>query len=212
MPFTAKQGGSAMSDRTVTTDALATLGTIIDDKQKRDAIHLAVFPAVAGSNLRRGEHVKLDSEGLAVCAYDNDGIGIVDPFLPIDKKEWGIDVLPGQHFWVVIYPRQINSLRHVWTHPAFPEELQGTVPANDRDESRKFLERFATRLFSYSPEHSNEEGSRFEILMRNAESGCFGTDIEYGDDCSPNDEFWMHYEKYTGRTVKNKPEYFRCSC
>lgn len=43
-----------MSDkRSVATDALETLGTIIDDKQKRDAIHLAVEPVVAGE---RGSH------------------------------------------------------------------------------------------------------------------------------------------------------------
>ncbi len=38
-----------MSDtRTVATDALAMLGTIIDENAKRDAIHLAVIPMVAG--------------------------------------------------------------------------------------------------------------------------------------------------------------------
>lgn len=196
-----------MSDRPVATDALATLGTIIDDKQKRDAIHLAVFPAVAGTNLKRGDDVKIDAEGLAVRAYENDGIGIVDPFLRVNTKEWGEDVKPGQRFWLVIYPRQINSLRHVWSHPAFTEEESGPGMVDGRQESRKWLEDFAVRLFSYTP-----DDTRFATLMEGAERGSFGTDIEYGEDREPNDEFWMHYERYTGRKVDKRPEYFRCAC
>jgi hypothetical protein len=42
--------------RSVATDALATLGTIIDDTQKRDAIHIAVEPVIAGERLRPGDH------------------------------------------------------------------------------------------------------------------------------------------------------------
>ena len=44
--------------RSVATDALETLGTIIDDTQKRDAIHLAVEPVVAGERLQllKGPH------------------------------------------------------------------------------------------------------------------------------------------------------------
>jgi hypothetical protein len=48
----------------VATDALETLGTIIDDSAKRDAIHLAVIPAVAGEDLLPGMHVQL-ADGVA---------------------------------------------------------------------------------------------------------------------------------------------------
>jgi hypothetical protein len=93
--------------RTVSTDALETLGTLITPAEKRDAIHLAVNPTKAKQNLRPGQDVGIDGT-------INNPVGIVDPFLkrPVKEGEW---------FWLVVYPRQINSLRHVWTHPAFPE-------------------------------------------------------------------------------------------
>jgi hypothetical protein len=97
-------------NRTVATDALETLGTIIGENEKRDAIHLAVEPAVAGHYLRPGDHVGFLNGGtLGIC--DNP-LGIVDPFLKSNVKT-------GQRFWLVLYPRGITSLRHVWTHPAF---------------------------------------------------------------------------------------------
>ncbi len=44
-------------DRSVHTDALHTLGSIIGESEKRDAIHLAVEPVVAGERLTPGQNV-----------------------------------------------------------------------------------------------------------------------------------------------------------
>ena len=99
--------------RSVATDALDTLGTIIDDKQKRDAIHLAVEPVIAGQPLLAGERITV-RDGVAWAAVDDQVLGIVDPFL------FG-GVATGERFWFVMLPRMVHSLRHVWTHPAFPE-------------------------------------------------------------------------------------------
>jgi hypothetical protein len=100
-------------NRSVFTDALETLGTIIDDTQKRDAIHLAVEPVQADEKLYPGQHIGLKHNGKAGIT----GIpsGIVDPFL-------SGPVFPDQWFWLVVFPRKITSLRHVWTHPAFDEK------------------------------------------------------------------------------------------
>jgi hypothetical protein len=43
----------------VTTDALHTLGTILGAGEKRDAIHLAVEPAIAAETLHPGQDVGL---------------------------------------------------------------------------------------------------------------------------------------------------------
>jgi hypothetical protein len=102
-------------NRTVSTDALETLGMIHFKPEARDAIHLAVDPIVAGEALRPGEHIGIIG-GKAYSRYEHRDIkllGIVDPFLPRE-------VQPGERFWLVVYPRQISSLRHVWEHPDFP--------------------------------------------------------------------------------------------
>ena len=108
--------------RSVTTDALETLGKIISENEKRDAIHLAVEPVKAGTVLMAGQHITV-SEGVAYPASVGKGLGIVDPFL-------SSHVEPGQLFWFVMYPRMVHSLRHVWTHPAFADEpVRGLLPS-----------------------------------------------------------------------------------
>jgi hypothetical protein len=108
-----------MSDkRTVATDALATLGTVIDSSQRRDAIHLATEPAIAGEELKPGQHVfydKFSRECFLSPGYRRKPVGIVDPFL----KE-PLDI--GDQFWLILYPGQITTLRHTWTHPDFLDE------------------------------------------------------------------------------------------
>lgn len=111
-------------NRTVSTDALETLGMVHFKPEARDAIHLAVEPIEAGEDLKPGEHIGIihQVDGLivknvAVSRYEHRDIkllGIVDPFLPEEG------VKKGQSFWLVVYPRQISSLRHVWEHPDFP--------------------------------------------------------------------------------------------
>lgn len=96
-------------------DALETLGTApLPEGVGRDAIHIAVYPAVAGTELYAGQHVAIRPEGAFVVRSD-EAVGVVDPFL----RE---TVLPGQRFWVLLEPRTITGLRHVWSHPAFGEE------------------------------------------------------------------------------------------
>jgi hypothetical protein len=104
-------------NRTVSTDALETLGMVHYKPEFRDAIHLAVEPVTAGEELKPGQHIGLRDN----AAYSANGIhikliGIVDPFLPKP-------VAKGEKFWLVVYPRQISSLRHVWEHPDFPPSV-----------------------------------------------------------------------------------------
>ena len=66
--------------RSVATDALETLGTLIDDTQKRDAIHLAVEPVIAGQNLDPGDHITVEG-GVAYLTKKGEGLGLLDPLL-----------------------------------------------------------------------------------------------------------------------------------
>ncbi len=96
-------------------DTLEKLGTILDDDTRRDAVHIAVAPVIAGERLLPGQRIGI-VEGVAYRDVRVD-VGIVDPFL---RKPIG----EGQRFYIWLYPQTITSLRHVWSHPDFPEEVQ----------------------------------------------------------------------------------------
>lgn len=191
-----------MSDkRRVATDALETLGTIIDDKQKRDAIHLAVEPVEAGERLHPGERITV-AYGVARSAEGDDALGIVDPFLPGP-------VLRGQRFWFVMLPRTVHSLRHVWTHPAFADET-GTpaavvVPTVDKAESERWLREFCDR--SDCPDY---EGVMRLLVDGNYDEYSIHVDGDASGEIPP--EFWVHAEIVLGRKLENHPTYFSCSC
>lgn len=115
-----------MSDRTPSTDALETLGMIHFKPEKRDAIHLAVDPVVAGTALDAGQQIGIvRGKAYPAGSHIGDGQprvpyhGIVDPFLPSKGAQY--DVKEGETFWFVMSPRMVTSLRHVWSHPDFPE-------------------------------------------------------------------------------------------
>lgn len=190
--------------RSVHTDALATLGTIIDDTAGRDAIHLAVEPVIAGEHLKAGQDIGI-RDGKAY-ASDVELLGIVDPFLDLI-------VQPGQQFWLIVYPRTITSLRHVWEHPAFKEtDLQKRVIA----------EQVALRLTSggsmeWLKNFADGRGVDYEEMMEVAKGHSKGgyDYITVGEmDTDVPDEFWDHYERVTGEMVATdqRGSFFSCSC
>ena len=196
----------------VVTDALQTLGTIIDERQKRDAIHLAVEPVIAAHRLVAGQHVGF--VGLGEVGTCENPVGIVDPFLKYP-------ILAGERFWLVVYPRQITSLRHVWEHPGFPSAVGDADLPHDyaevltaartviktMPEDERWLRNYASMLgveLNELLDHAHgylkydsywSEGSRFEG--------------EYVPD-----EFWDHYQTYTGEIVPERQQgsFFSCSC
>lgn len=109
--------------RTVSTDALETLGMIHFKPEARDAIHLAVEPVLAAQKLFVGQKIGIVNGvafpmGFVIRQVGKENVvvpyhGIVDPFLPRPAEE-------GETFWFVMAPRMVASLRHVWEHPDFP--------------------------------------------------------------------------------------------
>lgn len=193
--------------RTLATDALETLGTIINESAGRDAIHLAVEPSIAAHPLRPGDHVGFVDGGVGIC---DTPVGIVDPFLKAPVRK-------GERFWLVVYPRQITSLRHVWTHPAFGEQV-APVPSDKKSESEAWLRKFC----------ETADCPRYEIVIAAAsgeqipEVDGYGQAYENdgealhfrGRDAHSNipPEFWDHVEIVTGKKISNRPTYFSCSC
>ncbi len=183
--------------RSVHTDALETLGPLIGDNEKRDAIHLAVEPAVAAVTLHPGQPVGFVEGGFGPSKKP---LGIVDPFLKGS-------VYPGQRFWLILMPRQITSLRHVWSHPAFDDEGESgsekekaiaysamTRIANDLGVEIEDLIDHAT-MYLESDYHYWSEGGRFEGVYL-------------------PDEFWDHFEDYRGETIpsEKRGSFFSCAC
>ena len=202
---------SEADKRSVTTDALETLGKIITPNEKRDAIHLAVENAVAGHKLWPGDHVGRLTDGR--YGATEVPLGIVDPFL-------GAQVQPGDHFWLVVYPRQITSLRHVWTHPDFPETAEiPKQPQRSREESEKWLRNFISGADcpNYDTVIAVASGQQLPGESTDDYYRCYndGEYLHFGGRDAHGDippEFWDHLEVVTGKRITKRPSYFSCSC
>jgi hypothetical protein len=197
---------SSADKRTLFTDALETLGMIHTKQEYRDAIHLAVEPVVAGTDLFPGDHITVIN---GVAYRGSNTVGIVDPFIVGGIKK-------GDKFWLVVYPRKITSLRHVWTHPAFDDY-------SDAHKTKKELSENISE--QWLKEYAKELGVKYEDLMNAAqrwiENDCYymesneDTDF-YGkfESVSTHDDFWNHYQIVTGQLVDEdkKTNFFSCSC
>lgn len=104
-----------MSEPKKSGDAQETLGTVLeaDREYGRDAVHVAVLPAVAAMPMMPGTKVGIVDGKWSPAAPVK--LGVVDPFLPAFVRT-------GQPYWVLLYPRTITGLRHVWTHPDLSED------------------------------------------------------------------------------------------
>ena len=194
-------------NRSVATDALATLGTIIDDKQARDAIHLAVEPVIAAHNMEPGAHVGLMPDGRASELVEKH-VGIVDPFL-MD------DVCAGDRFWLVVYPRQITSLRHVWEHPDFPSsgETDAVDAKPSATESEKWMRAWAMRHMGrdYYGDYDKplSEDRAYENAIDAGRENHVGPYEDARDHI--DNEWWHHWEAITGEKG-DRESYFSCAC
>lgn len=201
---------------TVSTDALDTLGTCpIPENSGRDAIHLAVEPVVAGHMLKPGQRVFI-ANGCAFADFNIDpnvrATGIVDPFLERP-------ILAGEKFWFVVLPRTITSLRHVWSHPAFPE-AESVV---DTDPHYVFNPEQSMAM-AWMKDYCRELGERYEYIMDGAKKFIESGDYLYGEKDRGNlegvnfhpQEFWDKYEAITGEKVgghtRGEGSFFSCSC
>lgn len=190
----------------VATDALDTLGTHpIPDNSGRDAIHLAVEPVVAGHALFAGQPIKID-EGFAVAVPVQEATGIVDPFLTGRVQS-------GDKFWLVVFPRKITSLRHVWSHPDFPEDGPAVAPvAANKEASIAWMREWAKKHVSedyYGDRERVSDDEAYAFAIHAGEKTNIGP-YEDARDAIDN-EWWGHWEAITGKPGK-RGEYFSCSC
>jgi hypothetical protein len=187
--------------RSTHTDALATLGTIITDGG-RDAIHLAVEPVIAGEDLLPACHIGIKDGKAYMTTVNIKALGIVDPFITGKINE-------GQKFWLIVYPRQITSLRHVWEHPDFLQIEEAPKPnlESEFDRSQAWITNFAEQI-----------DQTYNRLMNAADNWVHYEEYTYDNSESYKDhwdkfpEFWKHYEVVRGKAPKSKESFFTCSC
>lgn len=187
--------------------ALDTLGTLLPELYGRDAVHVAVVSGiVAEHGLQPGDHVSIRGFGKEVEITTDSimRIGIIDPFLngPVNR---------GDQVWVLIYPRTIKNLRHVWEHPSVPDE--GVRTTSNWSESEAWLRGFI--------EERAGAGYYEEVIaeaVRHARDGGHWDDetLSFGFDIHGNvpDEFYTHLKNVTGVDVRpeNRAKYFSCAC
>jgi hypothetical protein len=198
----------------VTTDALDTLGTIITEGH-RDAIHLAVEPCIAAEVLHSGQHIGI-VDGKATTKTDK-LLGIVDPFLKTFVPEGG-------KFWLIVYPRTITSLRHVWSHPDFADVEKEEVSTNDLKESSEQWLRDWCKNTDDAPSYedllaliagvgvvSDAEGYGGK-RWRNEGDYLLSRGSDAGGEIPNAYEVKHHIEIVTGKRILSMPAYFSCSC
>jgi hypothetical protein len=197
-----------MTKRTVSTDALETLGTIIDEKQKRDAIHIAVLPVIAAERLLPGQDVSvMDGEAFRLGAH----VGIVDPFLKTHVE-------PGQIFWLLLYPRMVTSLRHVWTHPAFADDdasAVATKPAEEEPEGPspyRLVASWAT-IDRYAKQAGMDRDGLMDATKSYKQRGAWVT-LDHSSFDGLGDDFWTAYDEVTGEETpeSERENFFSCNC
>jgi hypothetical protein len=209
---------STTDTRTTHTDALETLGMILGEGEARDAIHLAVEPVIAGCDMEPGDRVGFfdgdQSIAMPECGSVK-ALGIVDPFL---KRA----VAQGERFWLIVNPREITSLRHVWAHPAFPDPVDFTplaVADATVASSKQWIENYVDRLNAGRYDEDDPSVTYDDLIgtaREHVADGWGGYLVKGGllEGVSTEDAFWDHFEIVTGVVVPSsaRGNFFSCSC
>ena len=174
-----------------------TLGSLAPTDAGRDAIHIAVMPVMAAQILMPGDHIGFFlGSVIEVIAVNRmvKGLGIVDPFLTAP-------VQVGERFLMVLYPRTITGLTHVWTHPDIPSPAPRNI--TDAAFAQQVLTRFGNRVgWSYD--------NTVERLTDYAESGF--QDFSNDEGIELDESVWDALEAITGMRCVHRTNYFSCAC
>lgn len=188
-----------------------TLGQLTTIDTPRDAIHVAVIPMKAATDLDAGSPVNQHG-----WKSDYAPVGIVDPFLTRVVKK-------GEVFWCMLYPKSIVGMRHHWVHPAFPSETEKGFPFTP-EESKAWLEAFCRT--QDCPDYDTVVAAALGEYVEPIE--WYGSEAysiqDYGDGdiylffsgrdahSSIPPEFWDHVENATGKKCPVRATTFSCSC
>lgn len=177
------------------------LGQTPTSAHQRDAIHIAVLPMVSDEILDPGQSVALHDGKAVALRIGQKPVGVVDPF----RAE---SILPGTTFWLMLYPQTITSLRHEWTHPAFPMAVSQN---SDTSFSEMWLRVYAKKMNCY-----DDEQKAYERLIEGIKSKqiyAYGSDLHGLYELEDADELAAHATVVLGYPIKWDDDYtFTCSC
>lgn len=176
------------------------LGQLIDGEGSRDAVHVAIAPMIAGERLTPGQHIGISDDGKASAAASH--IGVVDPFLTSE-------VQAGSKFCLCLYPGTIKSLRHVWTHPAFPVAEEPLLDAKAKAE--RWIRDYAHRNCPYY----DTADEAYRGFMSHVDDGMifyYGSDLHGTYELEEADELFANLSIVLGRPVGPSDFEYSCSC
>lgn len=194
------------------TQSQVNLGGVPSEGAYRDAVHVAVAPAMAGDTLNPGDKVKFDPIGFLVRCEPEEAVGAVDPFL-------GSPLAFGDSFWLFVMPNSVSGMRHEWKHPLFGPALTCDTP--NRRASEAWLQDYAVRLRPYdrrddvgeapcSPRESYER-MMSKILGDNQVLG-WGSDLHGFGELQDGEAFLRHLSVVLGRSIQPDDLEYICSC
>ena len=155
------------------------VGKVITEEAFRDAIHVAIFPAIASENLWPGCKVNL-VHGTKDQIRNTRGlpfIGVVDPFLTTFVKK-------GRRCFVFLCPNTVTGMRHEWTLPAIDDQKR------PKNESEIWLRKFSEKWnFNYGEMIKSAQEKKGYVIA-------YGIDIHGASELDAGEEnlFWHHIE------------------
>jgi hypothetical protein len=179
----------------------------------RDAVHIAIVPAIAGDNLERGWSVKLNGKNEAEACNSENAIGVVDPFRRWEERF----VSKGSWFWLCLYPKTITGLRHVWEHPSFPEAAK-PAPITKHDDERSHSKRWLTDYVRrWCPHWIIEPDGGYSKFISNVTEDKVmfysGNDCHGKEDVVDAEDLYRHLSVVLGKQIDASYfTEFTCSC
>lgn len=180
------------------------VGILIPEGAVRDAIHIAVAPAIASGSFLPGEHVGLMADGRVGTRVEKH-VGIIDPFLEHPVRE-------GERCWIFLYPQTVTGMRHHWSHPAFNDvSTPQEVTLSEKEESEKWLREYAVRMNSYD---GTEESAYLRLIdgLKHGEIHAYGSDLHSLDGLYKASDLRKHAERVLGIRIEWENFTFTCSC
>jgi hypothetical protein len=187
-------------------DAQQNIGKLIEGEAFRDAIHIAILPAIAGEDIQPGDQLKFaygSTEKVMRWSpyHENDRpeayIGIADPFIYTGWEGIGT----GQRFYMFVKPNTVTGMRHHWHLPAVDE---AQPPTDDVDELwlRQYCEKHG---YAYEDLLSAAQGEQEYVTS-------YGVDNHKS---KPEPEVWEHLEGVLKKPIPQQIResvHYSCSC